>query len=339
MKILLTTPDYPPRLGGLSTFTLNLETILNDLAINYQLLVWKNPTHLKKTIASITKDQINFIINVHHLPVLFYKNKIPTINFFHGSEILFYSPNLFKHMAKQILKRTILQRIESSYINIFISNFTMEKARYQGLKINYARDIIIHNGISVTTDQTTPHFKSLNDNSRLCLVSIARDVPHKNLAGTVHFAEILSKISKKDISLYITSSKYTSKIIEVIPLVNLTDEQRDLIYKQCHFNLLLSLDNSKKGFFEGFGLTVLEAALKGTPSIALNLAGLSESIHHNQTGFLIDKISEESISSFWEMANNNYDNVAINCFQHTVDSHSMDIYKKIFRRIIGATNE
>ena len=46
--ILITTSDYPPKLGGLSTFTINIEKVFKDLNVEYELFHWKNSEDLKE---------------------------------------------------------------------------------------------------------------------------------------------------------------------------------------------------------------------------------------------------------------------------------------------------
>ncbi len=47
---------------------------------------------------------------------------------------------------------------------------------------------------------------------------------------------------------------------------------------------------------EDFGMTVVEAQAAGTPVIAFNGGGFKESVIDNETGILIDEISEKSLT-------------------------------------------
>lgn len=103
-KVLITTPDYPPRRGGLSTFTLNIEDVLKEIGVEYDLLVWTGPKELKGlNYQSFSK--YDFIFHIHSLSyqLLFplnYHSKTKNILFFHGSEILFKGRNPFLLLSK-----------------------------------------------------------------------------------------------------------------------------------------------------------------------------------------------------------------------------------------------
>ena len=62
--ILLTTSDYFPRLGGLSTFTQNIEKVLMDLGCEYKLFHWKNYKEIEE-LDVVDLSSYQLIINIH----------------------------------------------------------------------------------------------------------------------------------------------------------------------------------------------------------------------------------------------------------------------------------
>ena len=91
-KVLLTTPDYLPKLGGLTTYTLQVEKALKKLDLHYELLVWNSLSDLKKKTSDKKKGDYDYILNVHYQAGYFLKHiGAKQVNFIHGSEILFYS--------------------------------------------------------------------------------------------------------------------------------------------------------------------------------------------------------------------------------------------------------
>ena len=329
-SILLTTPDYPPQVGGLSTFCLNIEQILKELGFRYDLLVWKNLAQLKRFEG---KDYL-YMVNIHFMGGYFLRERAKYhINFCHGSELLFYSPNFLKKWVKVLLKKRMISYLEQARYNVFISDFTRQKLQHLGMKSDWSRDVIFHNAIA-TDGEFVEH--SLEQDV-LRFICVARDVPHKNLDGCVKFCEYLANITRRRIQLYLATPRaLSSKTVEICNMWPLADSRREELYRRAHFNLLLSKDNSRWGFFEGFGLTVLEAGKYGVPSIVAGEAGLKESVHHNETGYIFGKISNEMIRRWWlALSDDKYLQMRKDCYQHTLQSHSLDLYRRLFQTIWG----
>ena len=68
----------------------------------------------------------------------------------------------------------------------------------------------------------------------------------------------------------------------------LTDEELYRQYAKAKGFIALAKD-------EDFGMTVVEAQAAGTPVIAFNGGGFKESVVNNETGILINEISEKSL--------------------------------------------
>ena len=73
-------------------------------------------------------------------------------------------------------------------------------------------------------------------------------------------------------------------------LGKISNKQRNTLYSKCHFLIHPS-------FKEGFGLTVLEAAASGTPTIARSGSSMNELIKHGVNGLLFDH--DDQISQFF----------------------------------------
>ena len=134
-KVLITTPDYPPhRIGGISTFVLNLEKILKKLSIEYELCIWNSLGELKVDNA----NQFDVIFNAHYMAATKIRHK-KMINFIHGGELFPYSPNFFKRVIKTIGHKKLMSYIERSSFNIFISNYTFGLFESYVKQVDYAR--------------------------------------------------------------------------------------------------------------------------------------------------------------------------------------------------------
>lgn len=84
---------------------------------------------------------------------------------------------------------------------------------------------------------------------------------------------------------------------EVEFLGRLNDEEHYKTYAKAKGFIALAKD-------EDFGMTVVEAQAAGTPVIAFNGGGFKESVINNETGVLIDEISEKSLKEAINKVNN-----------------------------------
>lgn len=330
--ILVTTSDYYPQIGGLTTFAGNIVKILEDMKLDYELYHWKNINEIQSYNWG-NLEKYNIVINIH--PMFCWlspcgQNKM--INFIHGSEILMTSPNLFKRIFKVLMRSKYFKNMQNSRLNIFISKATQNKIKAAGFQLDVSRDIVFHNCIDLkNSNKILKHIKG-----EIVFSCIVRNVPHKNLAGAIQLCEELQRITERKIKIIVPcASNVRSDVIDVLPLKNESDETRDNAYKEAHFNLLLSKDNSDKGFFEGFGLTVLEAGKYGTPSIVMNTGGLPEAVHHESTGFVINGNDADDAKILNDLINNfDYLEMQTRVYDHVMNSHGLNNYKDLFNKIL-----
>lgn len=333
-KILLTTPDFPPKLGGLSTFSQNIESSLKELGLDFDIFVWENLKELQEFSSSkLYEHAFHIHFFGHH-----YLKKISKshVNFIHGSEILFTSPNLIKKIYKKLTKPFFLKTLMKASHNVFISDFTFNKLQSLGLKASYDRDIIFHNCINVEkSDRLIKDF----DQGVFRFISVARDVPHENLESLLDIAKAVALETGKNIELYCSKELPSNELVKCIDISGVDDKERDELLSQAHFNLLLSLEHSDKGFYEGFGLTVLEAGRFATPSIVSPYGGLPEAVHHNHTGWVIEPNANGFKRFFKHLTKEGYKRVSNLAFDHTLSSHDRGLYNKLLAKVLGSPFE
>jgi len=257
------------------------------------------------------------------------------INFIHGSEVAFTSPNFLKKMIKLIMKKRFLAYFEKSHWNLFISDFTRQFLVQKGLKPDFSRDLVFHNLINLQHNQLMPlPFAE----GPLRLVCIARDVPHKNIDGAITIAKDIQLLTKREVVLTINAKRdpIMCSNIQLICQPSLTDNEREKLYQSSHFNLLPSLDFSQSGFFEGFGLTVLEAGKYGTPSIVYSdQGGQGESVHHLLTGWSQSYSQRNKVAQYInDMSNDDYSDLRHRTYEHTIHNHDIKFYKSLFERVL-----
>lgn len=336
-KILVTTPDYPPKLGGLATFSKNLVNLLEESEYEVKVFNWKSLSEVAKSY-ELNKDY-DFFFHVHYLGGFlggFPASK--SVNFCHGSELFFTSPNFLKRIVKKLTKFKTFEYFKDSYQNVFISKFTQDILLKSGFNMNYSRDLVFHNCVPLPKEVPKPKTIGTDGNIKLC--SIARDVPHKNLNGAFELAEKLAIISKRTVQLSMTSNRFKSTDqVSYTDITGFSDDKIGEVYLASHFNILLSKNDSSKGFIEGFGLTTLEAAKFGTPSIVSSSGGLKENIHHNFNGYRFHEVSESSVKEFYKVCLSKYSSWSKNSYDHLVSSHSMKVFQKLLDKIIGSSCE
>ena len=130
------------------------------------------------------------------------------------------------------------------------------------------------------------------------LVSIARfDDQRKNLKGLLYFLSELIKVDNSFRLNVVGNVNFNLRdedgktISELIKELNLTEknlifkgqvENINEIYEKVDFNIVTS-------YHEGFGLTIIEAAAYGVPTLGYNDNGYEDMIKDNVNGYLVDR--------------------------------------------------
>jgi glycosyltransferase involved in cell wall biosynthesis len=163
-----------------------------------------------------------------------------------------------------------------------------------------ARDLVAL-GVAETSVRVVPNGAERRplqavERSPYLLCTVSRLVPHKRLEQAVDAALALSE-RVPEVRLRIVGSgwwepelrRYVESVGagHLVDLVGRVDAvERDRILASSAAMLLPSVK-------EGWGLSVIEAALQGTPTVAYRSAGgVVESVRHDETGLLVDSPAE-----------------------------------------------
>ena len=84
---------------------------------------------------------------------------------------------------------------------------------------------------------------------------------------------------------------------------SLYDQWKKYIFSKTDLMIMPTIDESQNRSIEGFGISYIEAALFGIPSIASNVGGTSEAVLHNKTGIVLNHIDELEVN-FRELLTN-----------------------------------
>ena len=94
---------------------------------------------------------------------------------------------------------------------------------------------------------------------------------------------------KKNLKKLVDSYNLNSNV-KFVGVVN--EKQKKYLFQKTDLMIMPTLDESKNRSIEGFGISYLEAAFFGIPSIASNVGGTPEAVLDKKTGIIINNISE-----------------------------------------------
>ena len=188
--------------------------------------------------------------------------------------------------------------LELTYIKIFshIPFLTISSSTANDLTNLGVKDVY-----TITPGRNLPPLKHLPHKSKHpLLVSLGRITEMKRIEDTIYAFRLLHK-ELPNIKLVVAGQgkeKYFKRLKEICHTIAIDDrvsfpgyisekEKRRLLN---HAWLLVSTS-----LREGWGLTVIEAATCGTPTVAYKVAGLVDSIKNQETGFLCQRDNPQEL--------------------------------------------
>lgn len=330
-KKLLITYFFPPQVGGIENYYLNLckrmdpQEIVVLAHINYQSEVfdsgqdykiyrtdffggkfsprWRQMEKIIKEI--IIKEGIEKIIFGHFHPfcMLGMKLNLPYFVFSHGTDITQIKNNWWQKRA--------LRKVYQHYNCLkFIanSNFLAEQLTLL-LKGDRSKTEIINPGIDVASlTGEIEDFKNkrelLGVNEKdIVLLSMGRIEPEKNLEVIIKLMpKLLSRFPNlkylivgegSDLErLKTLANNYGLKHKVIFTgAVDSEAEIKSFYYQLAHIFILASLKP------EGFGIAYLEASASKNAVIASKFGGSAEAVKDGETGILVDPFNEEEIET------------------------------------------
>ncbi len=332
MKTLILTLEYPPQVGGISSFTFNLaahlpaeETVVwapeiaggkefdsnNGWRIYrgkpYFLLIWPHWLRLLWQMARIVKKEKIERVFVHHvLPVGYAAyimkkiKKIPYTVFFHGTDL--------ELGAK--FKKNKLAKVCRFADEIIVNSRFMKDKLLERLPALASKEIKI-----VYPCPSDDFFREISSEeikkikSRLALdgkktiIAVGRMTDGKGFAQLIAILpKILQKIPSAVCVLVGDGPKY-NQLVAMVQKNNLHNAVRFLgrvkyenlpeYYRSADLFVLLS--HKDKNSEEGWGTVFLEAAASGLPVVAGRVGGVEEAVENMITGMVVDAANEEVV--------------------------------------------
>ncbi len=330
-KIIILTQDYYPNVGGITTWCYEIARNLESRGINVLIITkafdgcnyvneftkdekglnilrlpherWKNARNERvyKAIKPLIDPGTLFLCANWKMAVpcmlASLRTEIDYITTVHGMDALEYR-TVNKYLQKSALKR--------SRGVIAVSTFTADLLNK--LKIRDMPEIaVINNGVDLKRfrimdrDRAIEEKYGLHDGIRV--ISLGRLVPRKGFDTTIM---AMNKLRDKNIHLYLAGSgPYEERLRELTGELGLGDKVHFLgfipdediasLYNCCDIYSMPS--RQLPGDVEGFGITYIEAAACGLPSVAGSESGAVDAVVHDETGLLVEPDSVPDVTN------------------------------------------
>lgn len=310
MKILLVTLEYPPTIGGISTYLKELYknfpgTVRVVSPHTHKMLTkffWPHwlPFYfeLKKIVALERPDEIHVS---HVLPVgrlalwIFRSQKIPYRVIVHGTDIL--TARAQPRKWRSVLK--ILSRAKSC----IVTSEATKKLFIDMCGSAVQEPVVITPGVAVPA---VPHelAEELVVGHGLAgqriILCVARLVPRKGVCVAVQALNLLLKIPVAASLVIVGAGPERERAELLAQQLGITDHvyfvgaaselEKWAWYKAAR--LFWFPAQLVAGEWEGFGITSLEAQASGCPAVVSNLHGLPETVIDGVSGFVVEPTAE-----------------------------------------------
>jgi len=331
MNFLLVGTDFPPKIGGISTYTKELATALSKKG---QVTVLAPGTHNSRSFDSACAFQIirtpalpllrNLAFLVY-LPILIRRYRfdlvlhtiwltalishlfyhfMPTPYFVsvHASEIL-DDTRTWRRRLKGYLKRWRICALKNARGLFPVSRFSAEIVSSLGVAKN--RICVIPNGVDPQRFRlTTPH---PGENKIKKLLTVARLDLHKGHDLVLEAIAILKKEGFTLSYLVVGQGEEEMRLRNKVRMLGLegqvefvgfiSDSELPDVYAGADIFVMASRQiPGRLDLIEGFGIAFLEASASGLPIVAGNSGGVGDAVRDGKTGFLVNPNQPEEIA-------------------------------------------
>ena len=304
--ILFISRNYPPRIGGLETYSYNLiEYFGHHHAISKIVLgkprkhlFWFMPYALFKAVRLIKEKDVRrihlcdgFLAMVGFLLRSFFSVTVSVT--IHGLDIT------FKNFLYQAIIPPCVARLDKI---ICVSRHTKKECVDRGIPAD--KTSVIPNGINPADFQVSESrqagrrelAKSLGITleGKKILLTVGRLVPRKGVAWFVK--EVVPRLDDSYLYLIVGDGPDFARVSALVAKLNLggrvfllgrvTAEMRNRL---LHASDVFIMPNVHvHGDVEGFGIAAIEAGCCGLPVIASDVQGLKDAVLDGRTGFLVE---------------------------------------------------
>ena len=328
---LIITRSFPPEIGGMQNLMWGL---VNELSKNYMIKVfadyYENHKDFDEEVSFsiervggikllrkyrkaqlinefIKKNKIEGIIADHWKSLELIKTNKKKICLIHGKEI--------NHEKGTNLNKRVLEVLNNSEVVVANSKYTKNLAILCGVEEN--RIIVINPGVDPVQESNK---KSLDKVDNLLkhkfprLITVSRFDKRKNHFNIIMALRNLKQIYPNIIYICIgdgDEEKNIKKLVaelglqpQVMFFKNISNKLKNTLIAKSNIFIMPSIIH--KTSIEGFGISYIEAAQYGVPSLGGRDGGASDAIDHQKTGLICDGTElDEVYSSINSMLENN----------------------------------
>jgi glycosyltransferase involved in cell wall biosynthesis len=306
-KILFISKNYPPKIGGLESYSYNLirefekhhhvtKIVLSKSNIN---LIWFVPYSFFRALFIAWKHSIRHI----HLCDAFLSPVGILLKLSLGAHVSVSIHGLditYKNFFYQLLIPHCIARLDKI---ISVSRATRNECKRRNIPVQ--KCVIIPNGIrpdelylSDSIDGLRSKLEKITGralNDRKILVTVGRLVKRKGVTWFVdrvmpHLDSSYIYIIAGDgpefkpIQQTVLSRQLENR---VVMLGRVSNDTRKILFNAA--DIFIMPNNTVANDIEGFGIVVIEAGSCGLPVVASNLQGIKDAVTENKTGYLIDE--------------------------------------------------
>lgn len=331
MNLLLVGTDFPPKTGGISTYSKELATALTrkgqvtvlapgtnhsiifDYSYAFQII--RTPAiPLLRYLAFVVylpwlirRYRIDVVLHTIWLTALIshlYYRILPTPYFIsiHASEIL-DDTRTWRRRLKGYLKRWRILALKKAKGLFPVSHFSAKLISYQGIEKNRIR--VISNGVDPNRFRVTTTHPKKNEKKKL--LTVARLDLHKGHDFVLKAIAILKQEGFAPNYLIVGQGEEEMRLRKIVHTLGLERQVKfagfipdcDLpdIYASSDIFVMPSRQiPDRLDIIEGFGISFLEASASGLPVVAGNSGGISDAVRDGETGLLVIPDSPEDIA-------------------------------------------
>lgn len=258
------------RIGNHDNYILHVPRILKHYSNWADIIVEDTSKAPLMTPLLRPRNNIPVVAIVHHLNREIYFHEIPLLRAFIAYTLESIMPSLYTRLLNTSL--------------ITVSESTKQELIKLGADPN--KVFIVPNAVNIKVSNN-PH--PLDKDPKPTIVYFSRIKKYKQpYHALLAFKEVLKKIHNAKLIIAGKGTESLSKYVKKLGIEHAVEIHGE-VNEETKIKLLcrawVLIQTSRK---EGFGITVLEAAVCRTPVVAYNVPGLRDSVRHMETGILVE---------------------------------------------------